>query len=537
MTEITSPEELEEWLEEQDKQTSAAIAARIALRVVPLLEEATYEYSNFIVLPSLRASIVSWFAGIKPTQDVTIAAAVSSKSSVTAAAGAASKSVNLILSSETITAITAAARAATSISKAATARAAVTTAIFTVSATGNARVSVLSNVWQEMSQDVTFLEEGRTVEALMERPLFLGEMDSELKKRWQSMKETLLSLNENWQVWTNWYEDRLVGGPRPNGRLVIEGLERERILIPDEEWKKGAAHVNALIVEMEKRYRMPEPPVQRLAEIMLQVGDDDKVHIQPHPLTTRDAAQDKRWHNAWDGLRDAVEDFVHYVPEGNNRVLDRAVQRYQEALSSHFENMNVIKLGQTGNRLSELLQRAKDELMDDVAAELAALLVNHNDFIKQVPEWRDYQKDADTGVAKSDVDFAREVVDQLDDQGDLLDDDVIEEFKAYADFLFDDYVPQGDDKSVVSDPVVVDFVRSVGNLLSVVAKPVVDCARKVRAGVDVLNRKAFEWRAQRFLIQLEDMGLMDMLIAYAGSSSEFAWLAPIIAYLRGKMRD
>lgn|GEM_PF-2086416 len=526
MTEITSSRELRKWLKGQDQQTCVAIAVRIALRVMPFLEEAAYKYGNIIVLPSLRAVVTSWFVGTRPNQEVGFAAARTAAASGFSGTIASLSSIYTAASAALSAADAARTANATSLSSSAAAAGTVAD-----------DADFIPNVWQDISHDIIFLEEGRTVDALLERPLFSGEMDLELKKHWQLMKEALLSLNENWQVWTNWYEDRLVGGPRPNGRLVIEALERERVLIPNEDWKKGAAHVNALIVEMEKRYRMPEPPVQRLAEIMLQVGDDDKVHIQPHPLTSRDATQDKRWHNAWDGLRDAVEDFVHYVPEGNNRVLDRAVRRYQEALSSHFENLNVIKLGQTGNRLSELLQRAKDELMDDVAAELAALLVNHNDFIKQVPEWRDYQKDADTGVAKSDVDFAREVVDQLDDQGDLLDDDVIEEFKTYADFLFDDYVPQGDDKSVVSDPVVVDFVRSVGNLLSVVAKPVVDYARKVRVGVDTLNRKAFEWRAQRFLIQLEDMGLMDMLIAYAGSSSEFAWLAPIIAYLRGKMRD
>ncbi|GGF60216.1 hypothetical protein GCM10011332_12400 [Terasakiella brassicae] len=530
MTEITSSEELKEWLKGQDKQISVAIAARIALRLIPIFDKAVvYEDKDAMILPLLRAMSISWFGGIELSKDIMeLAIDAAPSASFANAVFALAMKPNVDADNIFVYAF----------SKNVVASLAAGTADAALAALSYRSSDVIvSNVWQEISYDVTFLEEDNAVGALIERPLFLGEMDSKLKKRWQSMKEALLNLDENWQVWTNWYEDRLVGGPRPNGRLVIEALERERVLIPDEDWNKGAAHVNALIAEMEKRYQVPEPPVQRLAEIMLQVGEDHKVHIQPHPLTTRDAAQDKRWHDAWDGLRDALEDFVHYVPEGNNRALDRAVQRYQEALSSHFENMNVIKLGQTGNRLSELLQRAKDELMDDVAAELAALLVNHNDFIKQVPEWRNYQKDADTGVAKSDVDFAREVVNQLDDQGDLLDDDVIEEFKTYADFLFDDYVPQEDDKAVVSDPVVVDFVRSVGNLLSVVAKPVVDCARKVRAGVDALNRKAFEWRAQRFLIQLEDMGLMDMLIAYAGSSREFAWLAPIIAYVRGKMRD
>ncbi|WP_417841485.1 hypothetical protein [Terasakiella sp.] len=524
MTEITSPEDFGEWLKGQDRQVAIGMAARIALRVLPIEEKGLFQNVSSIfvqeVLIYFHVSATAWTSSLNSDKHLDVrkeavffAHSLTSDELYGCVADAVISESSYLYSSKV---------------------ASISHSLLSVHAMES---GFLLEIFEEIANDVDFLKEGNSISELMLRPLFSTELQSILQQYWGNLKNKLLSLNENWQVWTNWYEDRLVGGPRPNGRLVIEALERERVLLPDEDWEKGAAHVNALIVEMEKRYRMPEPPVQRLAEIMLQVGDDDKVHIQPHPLTSRDAVQDKRWHDAWDGLRDAVEDFVHYVPEGNNRVLDRAVRRYQEALSSHFENLNVIKLGQTGNRLSELLQRAKDELMDDVAAELAALLVNHNDFIKQVPEWRDYQKDADTGVAKSDVDFAREVVGQLDDQGDLLDDDVIEEFKTYADFLFDDYVPQEDDKTVVSDPVVVDFVRSVGNLLSVVAKPVVDCARKVRVGVDALNRKAFEWRAQRFLIQLEDMGLMDMLIAYAGSSSEFAWLAPIIAYLRGKMRD
>ncbi|MEP5770618.1 hypothetical protein [Nisaea sp.] len=82
----------------------------------------------------------------------------------------------------------------------------------------------------------------------------------------------MLDLDPNWSVWTEWYEDRLRGADDPRSRPLIEELEVERALIPDDEWKKGAAHINALIAEIEAKYRTKVP------EQKPGTGDDDVQH-------------------------------------------------------------------------------------------------------------------------------------------------------------------------------------------------------------------------------------------------------------------
>jgi len=54
--------------------------------------------------------------------------------------------------------------------------------------------------------------------------------------------------DENWEVWLDWWEARRDGNP-----YHID-MEREIVLIPDEDWAKGPAHVNALIAEIRGRY-------------------------------------------------------------------------------------------------------------------------------------------------------------------------------------------------------------------------------------------------------------------------------------------
>ena len=72
-----------------------------------------------------------------------------------------------------------------------------------------------------------------------------NEFPSSLEMQWKSLKTELLARkSENWQVWTDWYEARLRGGP------VNNALELARVMIPDEIWKQGAAVVNAKIARL-----------------------------------------------------------------------------------------------------------------------------------------------------------------------------------------------------------------------------------------------------------------------------------------------
>ncbi|WP_193173763.1 hypothetical protein [Nisaea nitritireducens] len=110
-------------------------------------------------------------------------------------------------------------------------------------------------------------------------PLWPDTIPDEIGEDWAQLSDLLRDLDPNWSVWTEWYEDRLRGADDPRSRPLIEELEVERALIPDEEWDKGAAHVNALIAEIEAKYR------ERVSVDEQSEAGEDGVHQDPATST------------------------------------------------------------------------------------------------------------------------------------------------------------------------------------------------------------------------------------------------------------
>ncbi|MFK7941834.1 MAG: hypothetical protein AB8B85_02790, partial [Paracoccaceae bacterium] len=121
--------------------------------------------------------------------------------------------------------------------------------------------------WEVLNFDIAFLEErfanapqvaatsarseqmaaDDAATALMRTPLWPEGMPDEMRDNWTELRNYLTArAGENWQVWTDWYQDTLKGDPG------IEALEIEKALIPDADWehKDGPAHENALIADM-----------------------------------------------------------------------------------------------------------------------------------------------------------------------------------------------------------------------------------------------------------------------------------------------
>ncbi|MDV7340404.1 hypothetical protein RYZ26_12435 [Terasakiella sp. A23] len=546
MGNIESLDDYRKWLMGQDKQVAVAMAARISLRVIPVLfpvlNEAPSEYATSIILPVFRANSAPWFAGTWPNQRGEFRAARTAAYAAAAdrAAAAAARAGRTAAAKAAKAARTAAADAAYAAARAAAARA---VAAYAAAAADRA-AAAFSPIWVAINNDISYFEKTGSLDQLISRPLWLSVMPDDLENDWQKMKSVLLELDEDWQVWTNWYDDRLVGGPKPNGRLVLESLERERVMIPEEDWEKGPAHVNHLIAEMEARYQVPDIPQQKKAVIELEVGDDEKIHKRKAVLPTSEKeGQEERWKSIWEAQREALDDFLDLVPQTNSPFVDKAISRYEAALAHQYEDMNVIKAGLHASRLLEQLNHAKDEMSDRLVAELSALLASHNGFIKQLPEWQEYLEEiGESGVALADVSLALEVVEQLGETRDLADEQVIEEFEEYAADIKGDYVPSDNDQAIVSDPLKVDFVRSVGNLLSVTSKLAKSGWQKVRqsnAGKAVERGviKGLESTSENFVRAVSVVGAIKGIEVLTGITSEFAWLLPIIALLKGKKKE
>jgi hypothetical protein len=90
-------------------------------------------------------------------------------------------------------------------------------------------------------------------------PLWPGQVPASIVEAWARSKAVLLAANEGWEVWINWYEDRLAG------RAADSELEVARATLPDDIWEKGPNAVNAeirrLIAESSAIRTMPEQAI------------------------------------------------------------------------------------------------------------------------------------------------------------------------------------------------------------------------------------------------------------------------------------
>ena len=69
-----------------------------------------------------------------------------------------------------------------------------------------------------------------------------------IERAWADL-QTELSYDGHWDVWVDWYEQRLCGGSRG------EDYELVFASVPQEEWDKGPAAANAWI-----KAHLPKPP-------------------------------------------------------------------------------------------------------------------------------------------------------------------------------------------------------------------------------------------------------------------------------------
>jgi hypothetical protein len=247
-------EELEVWLKTQPREVSVAIAARCALRVLPLLNApgSVDTVSDTVVLPVFRAISLafSYADGSESARErlaanaavVYAAAAVETAAYATAYAAAAN-------------AANAAAYAAYAATNAAAANAAANAAAYAAATTATA-----------LSSDQREINNGKRAEDLVRTSLWPdGSVPDAISKSWEGLKAALLSGRmENWTVWTDWYEDRLKGAPPEP-----EAVALARVLLPESTWWKGAKAVNTAIRKLIDLYneRGPEAAEVQLAAL------------------------------------------------------------------------------------------------------------------------------------------------------------------------------------------------------------------------------------------------------------------------------
>ena len=278
MVEISEPNDLEAWLKGRPREVAIVIAARASLRVLPLTADFARDglprWGAALLLPMFRAMAVPRVAGNWPTRGTEMRSAARS-----------------------------AARSAD---------------------------SARSALWAQVELDANAIANGLSPGQLVRTPLWKAPVPKFMSDAWPSLKAGLRSSDQNWQVWTDWYDDILRGTDHPDSRPLIEELEVARVLIPDADWEKGPAHVNALIAELEAKYRAkaPEPEdIEAQDPVAVQFRETDH-RIDADDLAGRDAvAVDLFARDLHDGALAFAQDLhelVSVTTAGSNRPRPRA---------------------------------------------------------------------------------------------------------------------------------------------------------------------------------------------------------------------
>ena len=98
-------------------------------------------------------------------------------------------------------------------------------------------------VWDAASEDAKRLEAGADASSLLMQKLWLTPAPSCVWDDWKNLSTRLLGRGgENWGVWIDWYEARLGGGAE-----LSETREIARVCLPTDVWAQGAAVANAAI--------------------------------------------------------------------------------------------------------------------------------------------------------------------------------------------------------------------------------------------------------------------------------------------------
>ncbi len=237
-------------LQGKPPRVAVAFAARAALRVLPIVMQAQRkayrrEFFADAVLPVFRATGVAWVAAKYST--------LATKLGATAHAAAF------------------------------TARAAIEAA----------DAAFAAAFWFAVSADASRIEGGISASVMAGTqmwpegppPARHGQPER-LRSLWREMKKSLIDAGQEWDVWTNWHEDRLAG------RVRDEEIELAYVQIDNDLWDRGPAIVNAEIKRRIAALRwakilgnLPEVPLGNKW-----VESDDRLAIDPGGRDNDDAA-------------------------------------------------------------------------------------------------------------------------------------------------------------------------------------------------------------------------------------------------------
>ncbi|MBI1867884.1 MAG: hypothetical protein HYS06_06270 [Methylocystis sp.] len=380
-------EQLKAWLNTQPREVCVAIAARAALRVAVF---ATWEIAprggkqrteSFLNVTSVIfcATALARVAAVYPTR--------ANELSAYARAAYARAAASIATAYDAGNAAVYAARAGTDADPDFTAVGFAVAAVdFAADAAADAATATA--IWAEVSADARALARG---ESLAATPLWALARPDWSREEWERLKAALPE-NENWQVWIDWYEDRI------DGRAYGEAKEFVFATVPEQKWNEGPAAANRWIKEkldkLARREGKSEVPPPRPATIEPVVRNGKMVL----PKTAPAADLDTRSLGA--SLRALKAQFAELAGdlEGEANIDQRLVaylRNLGERLPTRKPNKDTLfSLGHQLPALRGYDKTVAEEWPELLASRYFALTLAFDQTWRQFPKWREFARNA-----------------------------------------------------------------------------------------------------------------------------------------------
>lgn len=265
---IENRESLEAWLGGQPREVAIAIAARAALRVMPIWaafgETDAARDRELTPLPFLRSGLISAVAAVYPTSEIRDAARAAASTPISAivAVNAATVAVAEAIATVTVVEDTAAVPRAADAARRAAEAADDTTAAIAAGAT----------VWEAIQRDAEIVEGG---EDCLIRPLWPDR--NPLQNLWERPSAQWSEPGSPYDFWRRWYESLLFQPafpPVPFGKQQLYGkswtfggppipqnIFYRIALIPNDTWDAGPEAVAEAIREIEAGFDTGEDDI------------------------------------------------------------------------------------------------------------------------------------------------------------------------------------------------------------------------------------------------------------------------------------